>query len=213
MHLGNGAITPECAALTYGAAAAGLGSYVLLGKTRWGIHTFERLQHAVALGCIVFAAQAMNVPVAPGMSAHLVGGALLAWLLGPALGACTMLVVLMAQAILLGDGGIGALGANALNMAMLRAAIVALVRRVSTSTTSLGLAAFAGVLVSADLSVLESAAFRPVAELAGWTEFAARMLFAHAWIGILEGTITVAIAAALARVASPVTRPAWRSAV
>src|SRR5262245_3746836 len=128
MHLGNGAITPECAVLTYGAAAAGLGGYVLLGKTRWRTNASEKLRLAVALGCAVFAAQTINVPVAPGMSAHLVGGALLAWILGPALGASTMMVVLTAQALLLGDGGITALGANVLNMALLPAALVALAR-------------------------------------------------------------------------------------
>src|SRR5207253_6877258 len=113
MHLGNGAITPECAALTYGAAAAGLaaaGGCVFRGKTERDALSLEKLQLAAGLGCAVLVAQMINVPVAPGMSAHLVGGVLIAWVLGPALGAWTMAIVLAAQAVFLGDGGIAALG-------------------------------------------------------------------------------------------------------
>src|SRR4051794_13194047 len=113
MHLGNGAITPECAAVTFGAAAAGLAGRA--AGLRVERPTVEKLQLAVGLGCVVFAAQAINVPVAAGISGHLVGGVLLAWALGPALGAWTIALVLAIQAIALGDGGIAALGANVLN--------------------------------------------------------------------------------------------------
>src|SRR5262245_56360981 len=107
MHLGNGAITPECVALTVGAAGAGLalGGWSL-AKSR---PTWEKLQLALALGCGVFAAQAINVPIGAGVSGHFVGGVLLAWALGPALGAWTMAAVLLAQALVLGDGGLAAL--------------------------------------------------------------------------------------------------------
>src|SRR6266496_1104539 len=129
MHLGNGAITPECVALTYGAAAAGLtASAVAIRKA--GV-TGDKLQLAAGLGCLVLAAQAINVPIGPGMSAHLVGGVLLAWMLGPGLGVWTMALVLTAQALLLGDGGIAALGANVLNMAILPAGIVAAAKQLS----------------------------------------------------------------------------------
>src|SRR5437660_81918 len=108
MHLGNGAITPECAVLTYGAAAAGLAASA--AALRASRPTVAKLQLAAGLACAVFAAQAINVPVAPGFSAHLVGGVFLAWALGPALGTWTMAAVLAVQAVALGDGGIAALG-------------------------------------------------------------------------------------------------------
>src|SRR5438552_821321 len=133
MHLGNGAITPECAVLTYGVTAAGLalaGGCVLRSKTRQGGFSTEKLTLAAALGCAVFAAQAINVPIAPGMSGHFVGGVLLVWALGPALGAWTMAMVLVVQAVVLGDGGIAALGANVINMALVPAGIVAVMKRV-----------------------------------------------------------------------------------
>src|SRR5690349_19584781 len=123
MHLGNGAITPECVALTYGSAVAGL-SAASVAIRRVGL-THKRLEFAAALGCFVLAAQAVNVPIASGFSGHLVGGVLLAALLGPALGAWTMAVVLAIQALVLGDGGIAAWGGNVINMGLLPAGIVA----------------------------------------------------------------------------------------
>jgi cobalt/nickel transport system permease protein len=219
MHLGNGAITPECVALTYGAAAAGLAASAAgLQNAR---PTTEKLPLAVGLGCVVFAAQAINVPIAPGTSAHLVGGVLLAWLLGPGLAAWTMAVVLTAQALLLGDGGIAALGANVLNMAILPAGIVAAIRRLESVTARtiaprllLGLAAGVAVLLAAALIALETALFRPLAELSGWGNFAALMLGTHAWIGILEGGLTTVLVAALLPLASPAAaRSVWRPAL
>jgi cobalt/nickel transport system permease protein len=58
----------------------------------------------------------LNVPVAGGTSGHLVGGALLGILAGPAAGLLAMAVILTVQALLFGDGGIAALGINILNM-------------------------------------------------------------------------------------------------
>ncbi len=208
MHLGNGAITPECAVLTYGAAVGGLAiGAAAMRKARPSV---EKLKLAAALGCAVFAAQAVNVPVAPGISGHLVGGVLLAWALGPALGAWTMAIVLAAQALVLGDGGISALGANVLNMALLPAALVATARRFSLASTSgLGLSAALSVVLAALLIVGETALFRPSAELTRWTAFAARMIGYHLWIGALEGVVTagiVSLALAAARERSAVTR-------
>src|SRR5437016_6114169 len=104
MHLGNGAITPECVVLTYGTAVAGLSAASV--AIRGAGLSREKLEWAAGLGCLLLAAQAVNVPVAPGISGHLVGGVLLASVLGPALGAWTMAVVLAIQALLLGDGGV-----------------------------------------------------------------------------------------------------------
>src|SRR3954453_3518782 len=106
MHLGNGAVTPECVVVTYGTAVAGLWA-ASAAVRRAGLKR-EKLELAAALGCFVLAAQAGNVPVASGVSGHLVGGVLLAAVVGPALGAWTMAVILAIQALLLGDGGIAA---------------------------------------------------------------------------------------------------------
>jgi cobalt/nickel transport system permease protein len=205
MHLGNGAITPECVALTYTAAAAGLAASAV-GIRRVGLTT-EKLMLAGGLGCVVFAAQAINVPILPGTSAHLVGGVLLASLLGPGLGAWTMALVLTIQAVALGDGGFAALGANMLNMALLPSALVWATRR-HTSSTKIGVTAACAVPLAALLIAIETAAFRPAAELTGWTSFASLMLSTHIWIGALEGAATALLVVALQPRVAP--RPAWR---
>jgi cobalt/nickel transport system permease protein len=58
-----------------------------------------------------------NVPVPGGTTAHAVGGTLLAVLLGPYSAVICVSAALLIQALLFGDGGILAFGANAFNMA------------------------------------------------------------------------------------------------
>lgn len=70
------------------------------------------------MGAFVFAAQMINVPIGAGTSSHLLGGTLLAVLLGPASAALVMTTVLILQAMMFQDGGVLALGANIFNMAL-----------------------------------------------------------------------------------------------
>lgn len=70
------------------------------------------------MGAFVFAAQMINFPVGIGTTGHLVGGALLACTLGPGPAAVAMSVIITIQALVFQDGGILALGANILNMAV-----------------------------------------------------------------------------------------------
>lgn len=60
-----------------------------------------------------------NLPVPGGTTAHAVGGTLLAILLGPWAASLSITVALLLQALLFGDGGILAFGANAFNMAFI----------------------------------------------------------------------------------------------
>lgn len=59
-----------------------------------------------------------NVPLPGGTTGHAVGGTLIAILLGPWSAVLSVSVALVIQAFLFGDGGILALGANILNMAI-----------------------------------------------------------------------------------------------
>src|SRR5580704_11214760 len=71
------------------------------------------------MGAFVFAAQMINFPVGLGTSGHLVGGALLAIVLGPSAAAVVMTAILVIQAFVFQDGGVMALGANVINMAFI----------------------------------------------------------------------------------------------
>lgn len=64
-----------------------------------------------------FVIMMFNVPIPGGTSGHAVGGVLVAILLGPWAACIAITVALVVQALLFGDGGITALGANCFNMA------------------------------------------------------------------------------------------------
>jgi cobalt/nickel transport system permease protein len=59
-----------------------------------------------------------NIPIPGGTTAHAVGGALAAILLGPEIATMAVSIALVIQAFFFGDGGILALGANCFNMAV-----------------------------------------------------------------------------------------------
>jgi len=64
-----------------------------------------------------FVIMMFNVPIPGGTTGHAVGGVLVAILLGPWAACLAITVALVVQALLFGDGGITAIGANCFNMA------------------------------------------------------------------------------------------------
>lgn len=64
-----------------------------------------------------FVIMMFNIPIPGGSTGHGVGGVLLAILLGPWAACIALSVALVIQALLFGDGGITAIGANCFNMA------------------------------------------------------------------------------------------------
>jgi cobalt/nickel transport system permease protein len=63
-----------------------------------------------------FLAMMFNIPIVGGSTGHAVGGTLIACLLGPYAACLSLSVSLILQALLFGDGGILAIGANCFNM-------------------------------------------------------------------------------------------------
>ena len=66
-----------------------------------------------------FVIMMFNVPIPGGTTGHAVGGVLIAILLGPWAACIAVTVALVVQALLFGDGGITAIGANCFNMAFI----------------------------------------------------------------------------------------------
>lgn len=60
-----------------------------------------------------------NIPIPGGSTGHAVGGTLVAILVGPWAAMIAITVALVVQALLFGDGGITAIGANCFNMAFI----------------------------------------------------------------------------------------------
>ena len=65
-----------------------------------------------------FVLMMFNVPILGGSTGHAVGGVLVAILLGPWAATIAITVALVIQALLFGDGGVTAIGANCFNMAV-----------------------------------------------------------------------------------------------
>ncbi|HLK50671.1 MAG TPA: energy-coupling factor ABC transporter permease [Bryobacteraceae bacterium] len=115
MHIPDGFLaTPVWAALD--ALAAPAVGYAARRAQRGFEHA--RTPLLGVMGAFVFAAQMINFPIGAGTTGHLVGGALLAVTLGPASAAIVMTAILAVQALVFQDGGVLALGANVVNMAL-----------------------------------------------------------------------------------------------
>lgn len=77
------------------------------------------LPRIAVLSAGVFVAQMLNFPVGGGTTGHLVGGALMAIMVGPVVAILGMTVILLIQGLMFGDGGMTAFGLNAVNMAII----------------------------------------------------------------------------------------------
>jgi cobalt/nickel transport system permease protein len=73
------------------------------------------------MAAFIFAAQMFNFQVAGGTSGHLLGGVLVAVLLGPWVGTLVMTAVVAVQALVFSDGGLVVMGANIFNMGVIGA--------------------------------------------------------------------------------------------
>ena len=98
-------------------------SFMILGYFRMG-KMFEKedsekmIPYIGVLAAVIFAFQFVNYPVPGGTSGHLVGGTLVAIILGPWASVIVLFLILVIQS-LFGDGGITALGANVFNMGII----------------------------------------------------------------------------------------------
>lgn len=204
MHIPDGVLGPEVCAVT-GALSAGAVGYSLF-RLRKDLAD-RTIPMTGMMAALVFAGQMVNFPLivtgAP-VSGHLIGGVLAAAVLGPWAGCLAITLVLLMQCLLFADGGILALGANALNMAVVGAwggyAVLDFVRR------RLGggfRGTLAGVVVAAWLSVMAGAAlfclefwwtirFDPTAAAAEirMSNVFTLMVAFHSLIGIGEAVIT-----------------------
>ena len=193
MHIPDGFLDIPVSLLTYVISAAILALAVV--KSRRDLDD-KTAPLAGLTAVFVFAAQMINFPVGAGTSGHLIGGALAAILVGPWVGMLVISVVLVVQALLFADGGLTALGANVLNMAVVATVVGWLVFRLGVrfvkgrggAAIVAGVAGFLSVPASAMAFVIEYAigGTAPVS----LTAVAAAMGGVHLLIGIGEGVIT-----------------------
>lgn len=150
----------------------------------------------------VFAAQMLNFPIVGGTSGHLVGGTLIAIFLGPYAAIICITIILVIQALLFGDGGLTALGANVFNMGIVAAlsyyVYIAVTRIISGRRgvlTGAFIASWFAVVagaVSCGIEVGLSSTFQPYG---GIVTTVPAMAFWHVIIGVGEALITMSILA------------------
>jgi cobalt/nickel transport system permease protein len=155
------------------------------------------------MGAFVFAAQMVNFPVGPGTSGHLVGGALLTVVLGPAAASLVLTAILVLQALIFQDGGVLALGANVFNMALAGVAAAYLSYRLWGPSSRSG-----AIFAAGALSVMTSACLALGQLLISGVPMAGGVLWASLGLfvisALMEGAITVAAVRAIERL-----NPAW----
>ena len=203
MHIPDGFLDIFTVVITY-AIFIGYGGYTLKGVRR--TLSPEQVSLISILAAAIFAAQMLNWPLPGGTSLHFVGGALAGIMLGPWLGFLTIFLVLFIQCIIFHDGGITALGANVLNMAIIDVLVgyliyVGFIRMFGAKNSVRAVSAFLGGwlgIVFAGLACGLEIGYSPsfpygiavtVPVMVGW----------HAILGVIEGMITALVVIYLVR--------------
>jgi cobalt/nickel transport system permease protein len=214
MHIPDGLLSaPICAASAVLSAvaigAAGSRSRALLGS--------RAIAWMGVTAAFVFAAQMLNFPVASGTSGHLIGGVLVAALLGPSPAVIVMTSVLVLQCLVFADGGLLALGANVLNMAVVQPVVgYALIRAVGGGAragaarriTAVAFGSWIATVVAAAVCAGElalSRIVRPAPALAA-------MLGVHVIVGLGEAAIAGLVLATILRLRPELADPSHRDA-
>ncbi len=153
------------------------------------------------LSAVIFAFQFVNYPVPGGTSGHLIGGTLVAVILGPWASVIVIFLILVVQS-LFGDGGITALGANAFNMGIIGGVVgfyivMAIVRLLNYTSIKKEMKLTIATAIGSYIAiVLASLVCGIELGLSGFIPFEIAipaMVFWHIFIGIGEGIISALI--------------------
>jgi len=202
MHMSDGIVNAPTSAIFGLIAVAGLGYSLHRARTNLDDRTAPM---AGLVAAFVFAVQMVNFPVLPGVSGHLLGGALAAILVGPWLGALCVGIVLVVQALLFADGGLTALGTNITNMALIGTwtgfVVAVALRRIAVRgraglLTVAFVSAFVNTVVASLGFVIEYAIGGAGGSSLGTV--AVSIIGVHCLIGIGEGVITALTVGAVA---------------
>lgn len=207
MHMSDTLISPAVAVATSIVAAA----LVIVATRKIGRterHNTTRLIPLMGvMGALVFAAQMLNFAIpATGSSGHIVGGVLLAAVLGEWAGFLTLTSVIIVQCLLFADGGLMTLGCNVLNMAALSCLVAypLIFKPLIHNHNSPSRWAAASIATSITALAMGALAVTIETELSGITalpygRFLSFMLPIHLLIGVGEGLATAAVIASLRR--------------
>ncbi len=169
MHIPDGYLSPQ----TYGPLwAVSLACWgVALKKVKQEVSA-KQVPYLAMAAAFSFLIMMFNVPIPGGTTGHAVGAGIIALFLGPWTAVISVSVVLILQAIIFGDGGITAIGANCFNMAVVMPFVSYGVFRLVNGKARSGIRTFLAAFLSgyAGLSV---------AAIATAVEFGIQPLIAH----------------------------------
>lgn len=155
----------------------------------------EKVWRMAAVGSLIFAAQMVNFPINGGTSGHLLGGVLAALMLGPFEALLVMTVMLSTQALIFGDGGMFALGANIFNMGVVGAlggyAIFQFLMKGDTGKKGFLKGAFVAAWISVIVAAITASFEIAFSGTKSLSIVLPAMTLTHVAIGFFEGIITV----------------------
>ena len=115
MHIPDGYLSPQTYVPFWGASI--ICWSVALRKVKRELST-KQVPYLAMAAAFSFLIMMFNIPIPGGTTGHAVGAGIIAIFLGPWTAVLAVSVVLIIQAIVFGDGGITAIGANCFNMAV-----------------------------------------------------------------------------------------------
>ncbi len=148
------------------------------------------------LAAFVFAAQMINFPVAGGTSGHLLGGMLVAVLLGPWSAVLVMTSVIAIQGLMFQDGGLLVMGFNVFNMGIVTAFVgyavyTQLPRVLGNSPRGRLIGAAIGAWIGVEVAAIATALQLAISGTSPLNVALPAMAGVHILIGVGEALITV----------------------
>lgn len=213
MHIPDGYLGPQT---FIPLAVAGGGMLALAIRKVKQTMDISAIPYLAVASAFTFIVQMFNIPIPGGTTGHAVGSGAVAILLGPWTAVVTTSVALIIQALLFGDGGVTALGANIVNMGVVEPFVAVVIFRLITGQSRSKNRRSVGAFIAAYVAVA-------TASVAAGFEFGIQPLIAHGPdgrplycpyplsvalpamvgqtllpFGIVEGLVTMALIRALA---------------
>jgi cobalt/nickel transport system permease protein len=202
MHIPDGYLSPQTCAVGFVVAVP------VMATAAARVHQRVKTRHVptlAVLAAVCFLIMMFNVPIPDGTTAHAVGAALVAILLGPWAAVIAVSVALAFQALLFGDGGVLAYGINVVNMAIVMSFVAYGLYRFIAGYVGINAAALCvGIELGIQPDLFHDATGAPLYSPYHLSQAVPAMLLAHLTVaGVAEGIITGAVVAYLQRANLP----------
>ncbi len=222
MHIPDGYLSPQTCAVGFAIAVP---AWTVASRRVKQVVTTRHAPTLALFAAVCFLVMMFNIPIPDGTTAHAVGGALVAVVLGPWAAVIAVSVALGFQALLFGDGGVLAYGVNVVNMAVAMPFVAYGVYRLVAGRTPLtsgrrmvaaALGGYVGINVAGLLTAIElgiqpdlfhTAAGAPLYSPYHLGQAIPAIMLAHLTVaGLAEALLTGGVVAYLQRANQPLLR-------